>query len=593
MKNIFLSTIIGMILCLGNLSCSDDYFNIDYYDIVEPSTLLTSQAYIEQGLIAIYDELYNGNLTPDVVLANSPMMDMRPTGWDYDFGNWSWRTDHSYVNTVWSTAYNAIARVNGFIVNLRDADPVILDDGENTLKLIEAQARFVRAYYYIKLVQNYGGVPLLEEGEAFSEGKPRVSPEEVWNVVIADLEYVRGILGWDPWKGEKGRITLGAVKVFLARAYMYNNRFADAKKELKDIIDSGKYALYPCYGQIHLEGNYWTSESIFEISYPVFEDMTWAIFGKTDAVWLPDQQFGAVEYGGWGPQMTSFEFVWSFEPGDKRLEYEVAQYGHIHPFVGNYVGRIPGWRSAYVGDDVLPSNFNMKWWKKIPGIAGQVCTGTPCPRERLAGVYLSYAECCFETEGENSAEGWEYIQKVRDRAWGALEPQSTYNKPFPIALNTDPSVKAPDAKTYYSTYKRTAGTIGGTYKRLVGGDDQTPIYEDGATYTSSYLYTPYTSPAWKVALLMERRHEFYGEYSLWYDCTRMGMVQEYLNAEYPKNNEDINFQMIPNYNFVDKFVTNPHSKRAFEYQSFRELYPIPFNEILRNPALADNQNPGY
>lgn len=596
MRKIYLY-MIGALLTAGSTSCGDKFLEVDYYDIIEPKVLLTNQEYVEQGLVGIYDQLYNNNLTPYVVLANCPMLDMRPTGWDYDFGNYSWRTDHNYVNNTWTLSFNVISRANGFLVNLRDADPVIFDEGEKTLKIIEAQARAIRAYYYSILVKHYGGVPLLLEGEVFSDspGKSRSSAAEVWNLIVEDLEYAKEILDWDPWKGQKGRVTLGMVKYYLAEAYMYNNRFPEAKKELKDIIDSGKYALNPCFGQIHLEGQYWQNESVWEITYPVFEDMTWSAFGKTDALWLPAQQFGAVEYGGWGPQMTSFEFIWSFEPGDRRLEYEVAMYGHIHPFINDYVGKNKGWRSAYVGDDELPNNFNMKWWKEIPGLANKVTVGMPATIVRLAGVFLSYAECCFETEGPDSPDGWLYIQKVRDRAWGALEPLSTYGNPFPFQLNTDPGVKAPDAKNYYAGYKRTAGKIGGKYKKLTGGDDINPIYDDTGLYESSYSYTPYTSPAWKVALLMERRHELYGEWSLWFDACRMGMVKEYLDAEYPKNNEDVVLQTIPGYEYADKFVPNPHTKRVFEYDKNRELYPIPNDEMLKNPALdrLSDQNPGY
>ena len=75
----------------------------------------------------------------------------------------------------------------------------------------------------------------------------------------------------------------------------------------------------------------------------------------------------------------------------------------------------------------------------------------------------------------------------------------------------------------------------------------------------------------------------------------MGMVKEYLDAEYPKNNEDVILQAIPGYEYADKFVPNPHTKRVFEYDKNRELYPIPNDEMLKNPALdpSSDQNPGY
>jgi len=154
-------------------------------------------------------------------------------------------------------------------------------------------------------------------------------------------------------------------------------------------------------------------------------------------------------------------------------------------------------------------------------------------------------------------------------------------------------LKAPDAKTFYASYKRTAGKIGGPVKKLVGSVDQyTPVFED-SQYTSSYDYKPYTSPSWKVALAIERRHEFFAEYSLWYDLCRTGMAQEFLDAEYPKNNETYKTSAIPGVD-TDLYFENPHTIRTYDHDPNRELYPIPYAEIMKNPALTDaDQNPGY
>ena len=68
----------------------------------------------------------------------------------------------------------------------------------------------------------------------------------------------------------------------------------------------------------------------------------------------------------------------------------------------------------------------------------------------------------------------------------------------------------------------------------------------------------------------------------------------HLDAEYPFNTEDLIFHDIQGYGFSDKLVTNPHTKRAFNHDKNKELYPIPADEILKNPALTqDDQNPGY
>jgi hypothetical protein len=630
----------GSILFAGGMSsCGEEFLETKHYGVVEPSILLTNQEYLEQGLNGVYDLLYpergSGSsdisqgwlLKPHMAMSNYPALDVQPDGWDVAFSRQAWTTDQAEFEGGWTRAYNAIDRANRFLATLQGADPGILEGGTATVEIIEAQARALRAYFYTFLVQNFGGVPILLTGETYSThpGKERGTTEEAWNMIIDDLEYARDHLDWQPWRGQKGRATKAMAKAYLAQAYMYNGDFGNAKKELKDIIDCGLYSLNPCFGQIHLPGVYWQSESIWEIAFPEGDNMGWGADALSDAYWWPAQLKGNKEYGGWGPHYVSYEFCWSFEPGDKRLQYEVARYGETNPFMikqtegdpsitnkyGPDFGRIglqAGWRQAFITSDNVPNNSDMKWWKSLPSYQGREYDPVSSIQIRLAGVYLSYAECCFETDGPDSPEGWEYIQKIRDRAWGALEvglPQNTtpgiFGKEFPIELNQDPTVKAPDAKTFYSTYKRTSGKIGGKVKRLLGGDDLTPIYGEMEYYTS-YDYKPYTSPAWKVALLMERRHELFIEYSLWYDICRTGMAQEYLDAEYPQNSEELIRQEIPGYTQVagqeggysERFIPNPHTIRTYSHNPQKELYPIPYKEITNNPALGtEDQNPGY
>ncbi|MDR3132748.1 MAG: RagB/SusD family nutrient uptake outer membrane protein [Prevotellaceae bacterium] len=650
--------IIAMVtFSLVTVSCSEDFLEVDHYGIVEPEVLLSSQKYVEQGLNGVYDLLYPESISgdnvsqtwllkPHLAMANYPTLDIQADGWDVDFNRQAWKTTQAEFIGGWTRAYTAIDRANRFLANLQKADPMIFQGGEATMKIIEAQARALRAYFYTWLVQNFGGVPMLVTGETYSSnpGKERGTAEEAWSVIIGDLEYARDILDWTPWNNQKGRVTKGMAKAYLAQAYMYmaniNNRatwFGKAKTELKDIIDDGPYQLNPCFGQIHIPGVYWQPESIWEIAFPEWSNMT-QTGTQTDAVWFPVQQKGAKEYGGWGPHYVSYEFCWSFEPGDKRLNYEVARYGEKNEFVMKHVeggtpdmnsppdyqdyswfpggcalygfcenkgglgpnfglvGLQSGWRSAFITTDNMPNNSDKKLWKEHVNYNGRRYTSLSSIQIRLAAVYLNYAECCFETG--DASTGWEYIQKIRDRAWGALESAAPATmegdvfkgKIFPFTLG---GPTAPDAQTFYNQYKRSSGKIQGTLKRLVGEVDAlTPIY--GQTTYVGHDYTPYTAEAWKVALLIERRHEFFSEYSLWYDICRMGIAQQYLDAEYPYNNEDVRFEEIPGYLQSDRYVPNPHTKRDFQHNPNRELYPIPYDELVKNPALTlEDQNPGY
>jgi hypothetical protein len=606
MKRIFLYIVTTVLLVAGFTSCGEDFLKIPQTDIVSPEVLLTSQEYIEEGLNGIYDLFYaekasgssdlqsNWNLKPQLAFCNYPTLDLQPSGWDIAFTRHEWKSDYYMFGDAWKRAYNAIDRANRFLANLEKADLAVFDNGETTKKIIESEARAIRAYFYTFLCQNWGGVPMLLTGDTYSStpNKPRGTAEEAWNMIIADLEYAGNNIDWDPWKGNTGRITKGMIKSFLAQAYMYNKRFADAKKELKDVIDCQRYSLNPCFAYIHIAGKVWQKESVWEIAYPKWSNMGWGAESSTDAVWWPAQMTASGEWGGWGPAHTSYEFVWSFEPGDKRLQYSVIQYGDVHPCYRAQIGSSDGWNQPFVTGEILPNNFLLKFWKEAPDVP--YCA-MPITQLRLAGVMLNYAECCFETN--DMAEGWKYVKLIRDRAWGRYEPQATYETYHPVTLNTDSNVEAPDAETYYSQYKRTGGRSGGMVnvfkgwmKNQAGTADSTFNFKGrdrkvgmyGREYRSvPYDYKPYTIPVWKVALIMERRHEFFGEYSFWQDLCRMGVAGDYLDAEYPKNS-------------IVQSSDNIHTVRSFDFNPNRMLYPIPRLEMETNQALKpEDQNPGY
>jgi len=637
MKRIRIYVVAIMTLMAGFTSCSEDFLKIDHYDVVTPDILMTSQAFIEQGLNGIYDLFYpekydgasdlqnNWNLKPHIGFCNYPALDLQATGWDIPLNTHEWKPDFYMFGDTWKRCYNVIDRCNRFLANLEKFDVNLLDDGETTKKIIEAEARAIRAYYYTFMCQSWGGVPMLLTGDTYSNmpNKERGTKEEAWNIIIEDLEFARDNLSLEPWKGNVGRVTKGMAKAYLGLAYMYNNRFADAKRELKDVIDCGKYELNPCFYFIHTPGQVWQKESVWEVAFPTWSYMGWGAESSSDAVLWWGPMLSSHDFDGWGPACVSYEFGWSFEPGDRRLEYSVAQLGELHPSFEQELGK-PGsaqtgaqdWtKEPFVSGDVVPANYMIKFWKAF---AYDPYSAMSITFMRLAGVMLNYAECCFET-GDN-AEGWKYINLIRERAWGKLEPNAV--QPFDDflkrPLNNDPNITVPDAETYYSTYKRTGGTVGGEVNvwkswmkskvplKDADGNVITPITYPDSTFTTGwkdglkagifekeqitmpYQYKPYTIPAWKVALIMERRHEFLGEYSFWQDLCRMGVVGEYMDAEYPKNDikQSVGTEENPIYNI--------HTYRPLDFFDYQMLYPIPTLEMETNKALkTEDQNPGY
>src|SRR5690606_36382583 len=127
---------------------------------------------------------------------------------------------------------------------------------------IEAQARFLRGYFYHELLWMYGGVPIFTKVPTVAEAREaeRASRDAVIDFAIADLSAAAQGLPNSWPAAEYGRATKGAAQAYLARAALYeasyqkyhagnnaraNDLFQLAASAAQDVISSGFYTLYP------------------------------------------------------------------------------------------------------------------------------------------------------------------------------------------------------------------------------------------------------------------------------------------------------------------------------------------------------------
>lgn len=268
------------------------------------------------------------------------------------------------------------------------------------------------------------------------------------------------------------------------------------------------------------------------------------------------------------------------DAADKALG-KVRLYNHgYHPFLQQNVGNgTPDTKTKqfhFVNTDYAPAIWSSKLWRN--GSAADVngvsrwsnITRTPTPIywKRYSNVLLDYAECRFRLYGENDEVAWAAIQQVRDRGFGKEEKglddtkyitwlntmANIYKLPqmtsYPIPFNQD-GVGAPDAKTYYTEYAKC--NIHGL---------------------------AFSSPVWKVAVNEERRKEFSCEWCLRPDLQRSGYMNDHIATNYPVDATE--GAALANY---------PWSHRTFVYDEMKMDFPIPADEIAKNPACI--QNPAY
>ncbi len=79
---------------------------------------------------------------------------------------------------------------------------------------------------------------------------PRTPHEDVINFVIEELKDIDNHLPESYPSADVGRVTKGAARAMLMRAYMRENRYAEAKAAAKSVMDIGRYDMYPSYEKL-------------------------------------------------------------------------------------------------------------------------------------------------------------------------------------------------------------------------------------------------------------------------------------------------------------------------------------------------------
>jgi hypothetical protein len=127
----------------------------------------------------------------------------------------------------------------------------------------------------------YGQGPLILQEPAPSEySQPFVSAAEIWAQVESDLMAAYPVL---PEKSEYPaedifRASKGACQALLGKAYLYQEKWADAVTAFDKVKASGEYQLQQDFSTLFLQESEFGIESIFEVSYVKEGAYDWGTF---------------------------------------------------------------------------------------------------------------------------------------------------------------------------------------------------------------------------------------------------------------------------------------------------------------------------
>lgn len=178
--------------------------------------------------------------------------------------------DNSAVSTVFTAAYAGIQRCNTAIN--RAAGIPDLSAADKTIRV--AEARFIRAYYYYLLVENFGNISIVKDeiNTVITHFAPNTE-QEVYEFLISELNSA--VADLPVTTPDFGRATKGAAKnllglVYLTKGYKSFGSAADFQKAAQytdEVINSGTYALLPLFTDVFKSTNQQNKEIIWSIQY--------------------------------------------------------------------------------------------------------------------------------------------------------------------------------------------------------------------------------------------------------------------------------------------------------------------------------------
>lgn len=161
------------------------------------------------------------------------------------------------VNDKWRAMYEGIARANAALRTLATADATVSAD---TKKRITAEARFLRGHYYFELKRDFNMVPYVDETLDYGSGIDKVTNNaDIWPKIEADFKFAYDNLAELP--GAAGRANKWAGASYLAKTYLYQKKYAEAKALFDLIIANGKTANGKKYGLVAKYASVFNAES--------------------------------------------------------------------------------------------------------------------------------------------------------------------------------------------------------------------------------------------------------------------------------------------------------------------------------------------
>lgn len=388
----------------------------------------------------------------DVIFAANAVYSFLETA--EDFTNWDAMSDNGHVTlqwreesaiekntyestlakikSVWDNNYKGIRAANVFLDNA----PGVKHIDANLLKRLTGEVKFLRAFFYTRLAQLYGDVPLITKEITLAESRnvKRNPVSEIWDFISNELQAAASDLPLT--QSEKGRVTKGAALALKARAMLHANRFKDSWQAAEEVIGLNVYQLYSSYENLFSYGAEGNSEIIFDRQFVKNVQSNNVFFLTTpNGVLAKANSFVPVKSLVDEYEMRNGKTIQEagsgFDPRnpyrnrDPRLGYTIYTLGSILINDKVYDPRPGSGTADAIGysENSTPTGFNSRKYLNKEDMATPTNSGINLIFIRYAEVLLTYAEAKV-SDNIIDASVFDAINTVRNRPDVGMPPIS-------------------------------------------------------------------------------------------------------------------------------------------------------------------------
>jgi hypothetical protein len=449
-------------------ACSKDYLKVPQTASLSPS-LLANKIGVGQVLIGAYALLDGegsaaGTSNGPWATSSSNWVYGSVAGGDAHKGSdpgdqnlitpietWNALPSNSYLNQLWMQRYDGAQRANDVMRLAAQATDMTPEE----IVQASAEARFLRAHYHFELGRAFGKVPWVSEDQTYSAGNFLTPNIDVLPNCAEDLKFAYDNL--PEIQGQYGRANKWAAACYLAKVYMYQHKFAEAKALYDVITVSGKTAKGEPYDLLAkfadnfnpaLKNN---KESVFSVQMFVNDGTGGANANQGDALNFP--YGGGAQTSCCGFFQPSFSMANSYKVNASGLPFLDGSYNNVDLKNDQGVSST----TPYTADNTTPVDPRIDWtmgrrgipfldWGIMPGqnwIRNQAAAGPYVTMKHLfyksqIGTYtdasawsngftannyqlIRYADVLLmaaeaEAEVGSLAKATEYVNRVRTRA---------------------------------------------------------------------------------------------------------------------------------------------------------------------------------